>query len=123
MSKYNSSIEIKIDKSTLPQDGQKVKFFVDDEWFEGEFDDNEEMFSVKADQFWFAWQVHEWQPVDDTPRREHLPLSREQAEKIASEAWDEGGNSAYRSVQPQGPCDFDEEQYKRDKEEYLKQFS
>jgi hypothetical protein len=73
---FNNSIEIKVDKSTLPIDGQKVKFLYKDEWFEGEYDDNEELFSTKHG-FYFAWQVHEWQPTDETPRREQLPLSRD----------------------------------------------
>lgn len=109
---FNSSIEIKVDKSTLPANGQKVKFFVDNEWFKGEYDDSEEMFSIKGDQFWSAWQVREWQPVDCTPRRDHLPISREQAEKVwdAAVLW----------------CNYDGEVMDgsviRGKEQYLKQF-
>lgn len=47
-----------------------------------------------------------------------LPIDRDTAEKI----WEAGNQSAYHSVQPQGPCDFDIEGNKRNKETYLKQF-
>lgn len=79
MSNEYPRIEIKLDKSTLPQDGQKVKYYTGEYWKEGIYDDKEQMFSVDSKDFHFAWDVHEWQPVDDTPRRDHLPISREEA--------------------------------------------
>ncbi|MGV3540694.1 MAG: hypothetical protein ACO1OQ_12850 [Rufibacter sp.] len=66
--------EIKIDVSTLPQDGQRVKWIkVGDEvypkWKEGEYEAEEQLF-VETDpmsdkDFDTAWRVLQWEPIDN----------------------------------------------------------
>lgn len=57
-------IEIKIDRSTLPKDGQHVAFKNDkEEWYEGYFVDGEDIFSVSDNVWFFVWYVHEWKAL------------------------------------------------------------
>lgn len=58
------SMEIKIDKTTLPMDGQRVRFYDGHEWREGEYIDFDEMFWVSGSIWFFAWQIHEWEPIN-----------------------------------------------------------
>lgn len=57
-------MEIKIDKTTLPEDGQIVKFYDGDEWRDGEYLAEDEMFYVSPKEWFFAWQIHEWEPIN-----------------------------------------------------------
>lgn len=54
-------MEIKIDKSTLPKDGDKVKFLIRDEWYSGDYIDEDQMFWVDEATWFFAWQVEQWE--------------------------------------------------------------
>jgi len=58
-------IEIKYDKTTLPEDNEKVRFhvFAEDATFEGYYDADEEMFWKTDSDFWWAWQVDLWEPI------------------------------------------------------------
>lgn len=59
-----SVIELKIDRASLPQDGQKIKFCIEaGEWLTGEFIESENMFWVTASEWHYAWKVTKWQPV------------------------------------------------------------
>src|SRR5690348_17098593 len=65
-------MNVKIDKSTLPKDGAKVKFLPDDgEWYEGMYDEREEMFTVGLEdscgKWFYIWQVDEWHYLDGEP--------------------------------------------------------
>jgi hypothetical protein len=58
--------EIKLDISTLPQNGEKVKFFIPkDGWIEGEYDAKEQMFRYSEDggKFYYAWEASEWESL------------------------------------------------------------
>ena len=56
--------EIKLDETTLPKDGQKVKFFIPrDGWEEGEYLSKEQMFLFDGGKFHYAWEVSEWESV------------------------------------------------------------
>lgn len=57
-------VEIKIDKTTLPNDQQKVKFYDGNEWREGEYLEEEQMFYVNETVWFFAWQIHEWEHIN-----------------------------------------------------------
>lgn len=68
--KINNMIEIKIDKKTLPKDGQKVKWQTyhdinNEIWKEGTFNQKEGIFCVgfddNADKWDLALQVHHWE--------------------------------------------------------------
>lgn len=57
-------VEIKIDRSTLPQDGQHIRFKTDkEEWHEGYFVAGDDIFSVTDDVWFFVWYVHEWEAI------------------------------------------------------------
>lgn len=53
---------IAIDKKTLPKDGAKVKFFISNKgWKTGIFIATEQMFHHADDDFYFAYEVAEWE--------------------------------------------------------------
>jgi len=68
-------IEIKIDRSTLPNDGQKVRWQTqkeinnDNSWREGTFTEGDDNFSVGFEDttsYWdLVWDVHHWEYIDD----------------------------------------------------------
>lgn len=56
------SVEIKIDRTTLPKDGQYIDFFHQDkeEWFTGYFIEGEDLFWVN-EKVWFSkWEIAKW---------------------------------------------------------------
>jgi hypothetical protein len=57
-------MKIKLDKTTLPKDGQLVKFYDGHEWRNGEYQEEDECFYVNRRVFFFAWQIHEWEPIN-----------------------------------------------------------
>lgn len=53
--------ELKIDKRTLPKDGQAVRFQTQDEdWHDGYFIEGENMFWVSESKFYSAWDILCW---------------------------------------------------------------
>jgi hypothetical protein len=63
-------IEIKIDRATLPKDGQKIRWqtqsdIINGTWKEGVFGEEEDAFNVGFEdvvQHWdLAWDVHHWE--------------------------------------------------------------
>lgn len=65
MEKLEKKIEVKIDRSTLPQDMQWVEF----ETYEmkeivGQFIEDENMFHWTDNNFTFAWDVYSWKPLE-----------------------------------------------------------
>lgn len=63
-------MDIKLDRQTLPKDGQYIRFKTEDEsWHDGYFVDGDDIFSVSDKVFFFSWNVHEWEPLDNTPPR------------------------------------------------------
>jgi hypothetical protein len=53
---------VKIDKSTLPGGGAKVKFKLYPEvWLIGEYDEKEGLFIESDGSFYSEWVVHEWE--------------------------------------------------------------
>ena len=58
-------MEIKIDRTTLPDDNQRVRFKnYNDDWWEGVYIEEENMFWVNESIFYSAWLVHEWELVN-----------------------------------------------------------
>jgi hypothetical protein len=67
-------IEIKLDRQTLPNDGQKVKWQTTSDinnrsWKEGIFSEGDDLFCVgfeKTAHKWdTAWDVHFWEPLPE----------------------------------------------------------
>lgn len=58
-------MEVKIDKSTLPKDGQKVKFkLFHDIVKEGVYVEAEQLFYCSEREFYTEWIVLEWEPIN-----------------------------------------------------------
>lgn len=64
--------EIKIDRSSLPEDNQRVKWQTQDDidngtWKEGTFSEGDDIFCVgfedTADKWDLSWQVHHWEAL------------------------------------------------------------
>jgi hypothetical protein len=63
-------IEVKIDRTTLPEDGQRVtwqKVGEDEEWKEGTFCEGDDIFCVgfedSASKWDLSWDVIHWKPL------------------------------------------------------------
>lgn len=55
--------EIKLDRATLPKDGQPVKFQTQDEdWHEGYFIDEDDLFWINDDKWYPAFDILKWEP-------------------------------------------------------------
>ena len=70
--KETKMTEIKIDKSTLPKDGSRVRFKTDKgDVFEGYFTGGDNIFQVgyedSAKEWFFSWYVSEWEYIDGEP--------------------------------------------------------
>ncbi len=56
--------EVKIDKSTLPRDGQKVRFETYEQYdIIGTYDAEQDLFIVNSKKYYQSWDVHSWEPV------------------------------------------------------------
>ena len=62
------TIEVKIDKSTLPNDGEKVSWLSlnDDTWYIGTYIDEDEVFVTATNKPHFAFSIIEWCKIEDT---------------------------------------------------------
>jgi AAA+ superfamily predicted ATPase len=59
-------VEIKLDKTTLPADGQKVRWETyEEEGFVGVYLAEEEMFFESESVWRYAFEVTEWEPIED----------------------------------------------------------
>lgn len=59
--KYDSVVHIKLDRSTLPKDGQSVSFQTqDEEWHDGYFIDSADLFWINDDTFFPAFDIVSW---------------------------------------------------------------
>jgi len=63
-------VELKIDRTTLPKDGQKVEWVTDlegcnDKWKRGEFVAEDDLFLESSCQWDTSWSVQCWRPIDD----------------------------------------------------------
>lgn len=57
-------IEIKIDRTTLPKDGQKVSFEDEDlQWHKGIFRAGDDLFVVNSRKWFRVWDVIRWEPI------------------------------------------------------------
>jgi hypothetical protein len=62
-------IEIKIDRSTLPKDGERVEFFIPGDSPEGiipligTFCEGDDMFVPDDNSFHSSWNVHQWRKL------------------------------------------------------------
>lgn len=71
LSKYDykqfyNTIEIKIDKTTLPKDGQKVAFQDNDEhWHDGEFSSGDDLFVTNDNKAYIAGDIVCWCDLSD----------------------------------------------------------
>lgn len=59
-------IEIELDKTTLPEDGQKVEFHVleEGEWYTGEYFSEDQLFEKNKRKWWNAFSVDMWRPIN-----------------------------------------------------------
>ena len=58
-------IEIKIDRSTLPRDGQIVRFDTyTEEGLTGQFFDRDELILTNDAQWKSVWEVYSWEPLE-----------------------------------------------------------
>ena len=59
--------EIKIDKSTLPDDGKKVRFhlFEKEEWMEGTYESENELFVHNSRKWYSIWDVDQWEYINN----------------------------------------------------------
>lgn len=78
--------ELKIDRSTLPLDGQKIRFheFGKEEWHTGTFSsdvDNGDLFVVNEKTWFPAWDVDVWEPLQPSGIELIATERREQIEK------------------------------------------
>lgn len=60
--------ELKIDKSTLPQDGDIIEFITHEdsplgEWRKGEFIEEENMFFINSKKWHYSSEVFKWKPA------------------------------------------------------------
>lgn len=63
-------MEIKLDRSTLPKDGEHIKFKDDnEEWHEGHFCEGDDIFHISDSVWFFAWHVHEWEPINNMEKK------------------------------------------------------
>lgn len=53
---------------------------------------------------------------------QYLQVMLSKERKLLKEAWDDGSESAYGCVKPEGPCDFDAKKHLADKNQFFKQF-
>jgi hypothetical protein len=61
--------EIRTDASTLPQDGEKVKFHIpSDGWKEGVYNAEGQMFKYDGDKFHYAWEASDWESLEIDPK-------------------------------------------------------
>lgn len=62
-----SIVEIKPDLSTLPSDGDKVRFHIPkDGWKEGVYVAKERLFSFNDGDFHYWWEASEWELITKT---------------------------------------------------------
>ncbi len=67
---------VKIDKSTLPLDGQKVRFKLHpDIWKFGEYIESENLFWCSKEEFYDVWIVFEWELIFETIINENETIS------------------------------------------------
>lgn len=73
-------MEIKIDRTTLPRDGEHVRFKDDkEEWHEGYFVAGDDLFHVNDSKWFFVWYVHEWESLESpSPSKEVEPVKEEE---------------------------------------------
>jgi hypothetical protein len=58
-------MEVKLDKHTLPADGEKVRFkLYKDVWKEGIYMADENLFFISEEEFYDAWIVFEWEIIN-----------------------------------------------------------
>jgi hypothetical protein len=61
----NPEVEIKIDRATLPDDGQRVRFQTQDEsWHEGYFVQGDDLFWINENKWHPAFDILRWQYLD-----------------------------------------------------------
>lgn len=62
---YPGEVEIKIDTSTIPQNGQQVEFrkVGEYDWIKGEYDSEQQLFCFNDGDFAFIWHVEKWRPI------------------------------------------------------------
>lgn len=69
---------LKIDRSTLPNDGQAIRFQTpNEEWFTGYFVEGDDLFWINESKWFNVWDVMCW--VNDDPT--HIVESRNNAAK------------------------------------------
>lgn len=57
--------EVKIDRSTLPKDGQWVKFETSKEdGLIGQFIEGDDLFVINASRWKTSWEVYQWEPYE-----------------------------------------------------------
>lgn len=67
---------VKIDRATLPKDGQKVRFKLYHEiWQEGEYFEKDGLFWCSEDEFYDQWIVLEWELIFEPIINEHDIIS------------------------------------------------
>lgn len=61
------AIEIKIDRTTLPEYGRKVEFKTlrEEEWYTGTFEGPDDLFVKNCRKWWSSWEVIEWRYADE----------------------------------------------------------
>lgn len=67
---FKNTISIKIDRSSLPKDGQKVWFqdMDTESWHYGYFSDGDDLFFINAGHWYNSWSVHCWCDEKDAHR-------------------------------------------------------
>lgn len=59
----SDGVEIKLDRTTLPKDGQAVSFQTqNEEWHDGYFVDGDDLFWVNESTFYPAFDILKWKP-------------------------------------------------------------
>jgi hypothetical protein len=72
----NKAIEIRADASTLPREGERVKFHIPKEgWKEGVYLAKEQMFHFDGGKFHYAWEASEWESLEEDSKR-NIELAR-----------------------------------------------
>lgn len=77
MNGYSYSTVVKIDKSTLPKDGQKVRFEIyNHDNLIGTFIEEEDMFLIDGGKFHYIQDIFSWEPLNEPKPKEKLDLKR-----------------------------------------------